>query len=203
MDYTKTNDFVGCVLLFRKGEEYDIIHHSFICRKSRDLPNIKAPIQKWAEEGTCEYVDGVEVPPDIVAKWFHAHGQHYSIKMLGADDYRFSYLRKAFKEVGFEDYDKNNKRVYLVRPSNIMKASPIISSVFANQRFSGFDRMMCWYTNNAKAIMDTKGNVTYGKIEPKRRKTDGFMALVHAFCCLDFLPEVVDLPDLQLGVYTF
>ena len=62
--------------------------------------------------------------------------------------------------------------------------------------------MMCWYTNNSKTI-NTNGNITYGKIEPKLRKTDGFMALVHAMCCVDYLPEVTDLPDIQLGTFVF
>ena len=202
-DYVKTNDFVGCILLFRKGGDYSIKHHSFICRKSRDLPNIHAPIQKWVEEGICEIVDDVEVPTSIVAEWFANQGQHYDIRMIGIDNYRISLLNDALKKVGFDCWDKENKRVYLVRPSDIMKASPIINSAFLNRRFSGFDRMMCWYVNNTKTITDAKGNVTYGKIEPKLRKNDGFMALVHGFCCLSFLPEVADLPDLQLGVYTF
>ena len=32
------------------------------------------------------------------------------------------------------------------------------------------------------------GNWLYGKIEPKSRKNDGFMALVHAMVILDKLP---------------
>jgi phage terminase large subunit-like protein len=39
---------------------------------------------------------------------------------------------------------------------------------------------MRWYVNNTYTETDGKGNVTYHKIEPKTRKTDGFFALVHA-----------------------
>ena len=39
---------------------------------------------------------------------------------------------------------------------------------------------MRWYTWNAKAEIDSKGNITYEKIEPRSRKTDGFMAYVAA-----------------------
>lgn len=203
VDYTKTNDFVGCILLFRKGEEFAVKHHSFICRSSKDLPGIHAPIQKWAEEGICEIVDGVEIPADTVAAWFAEQAQRYNIKMIGVDNYRISLLNAAFRKVGFDCWDKDRKNIFLVRPTNIVKASPIINSAFLSRRFSGFDRMLCWYTNNTKAITDNKGNVSYGKIEPKRRKTDGFQALVHAFCCLDYLPETEDLPTLQLGTYTY
>ena len=39
---------------------------------------------------------------------------------------------------------------------------------------------MRWYTNNTKVVTDPKGNKTYHKIEKEKRKTDGFMALIHA-----------------------
>jgi phage terminase large subunit-like protein len=40
--------------------------------------------------------------------------------------------------------------------------------------------MMRWYTNNVYVKMDGKGNKTYEKIELIKRKTDGFMGLVHS-----------------------
>ena len=105
-------------------------------------------------------------------------------------------------QVGFDAFDKNNKSIWLTRPSDIIKASPIINSLFINKRLSGFDRMMCWYTNNTKTI-NRDGNITYGKIEPKLRKTDGFMAFVHAMCCIDSLPEIQDLPSINIGTFTY
>ena len=202
LDYTKTNDFVGCILIFRKGEEYAVRHHTFICRNSRDLPHIHAPIDAWVKAGVCEIVDGVEIPSDTVAEWFAQQAQHYNIAMIGIDNYRFSLVNKAFQRVGFDCWDKNNKNIWLTRPTNIVKASPIINSLFVNHRISGFDRMMCWYTNNTKTI-NNSGNITYGKIEPKLRKTDGFMAFVHAMCCIDYLPEGGDMPDIQIGTFTY
>lgn len=37
------------------------------------------------------------------------------------------------------------------------------------------------------------GNYKYEKIEPRSRKTDGFMALVAAFCIREQIPEPVEL----------
>ena len=62
---------------------------------------------------------------------------------------------------------------------------------------------MAWYTNNTKKILDTKGNCSYGKIEQKLRKTDGFMGFVDAMCCLEFLPDVSDMPDIDMSVAVF
>ena len=62
--------------------------------------------------------------------------------------------------------------------------------------------LMRWYTNNAKRIIDGRGNISYGKIEPKTRKTDGFMALVAAFIVAEIKRDELtyynmdgDMPD--------
>ena len=203
VDYTKTNDFCGCYLLFRKNGKITGFHHTFICKKSKDLPNIHAPIDKWAKEGTCTIVNDVEIPPDLPAKWFADYAMKYQIMMIGIDSYRFTWLNESFRKIGFDAYDKENKRVTLVRPSDIAKTSALINSAFLNQTISGWDRMLCWYTNNTKKIIDSKGNTSYGKIEPKLRKTDGFMAFVNAMCCLESLPESGDMPDIDMSVVTF
>lgn len=203
VDYTKTNDFCGCILTFRKGKEYVNLHHTFICAKSKDLPGIHAPIRKWVKEGICTIVDDVEISPDIPVQWFAEQAKKYNIMMIGIDNYRYTWLNKAFKKIGFDAFDKENKKIYLVRPSDITKASPIISSAFLRHAISGWDRMMCWYTNNSKKILDRKGNTSYGKIEPKKRKTDGFMAWVASMCCIDVLPEVTDFPNINLNVTTY
>ena len=59
IDYTKTNDFCGCILTFRKGGKYVNLHHTFICAKSRDIPNIHAPIKEWEKAGICTIINDV------------------------------------------------------------------------------------------------------------------------------------------------
>lgn len=61
------------------------------------------------------------------------------------------------------------------------RLAPTVDMMFANHEIVfGEDRMMRWYTNNVYVDVDGKGNKTYKKIDPERRKTDGFMALIHA-----------------------
>ena len=204
MDYTKTNDFCDCQLTFRKDGRYASIHHTFICRHSKDLPNIHAPIDEWVKQGYATIVDDVEIPPDVPVEWFYQQSLKYNIQMIGIDSYRYSWINTSFKKIlGWNAFDKDNRRIYLCRPSDIAKAAPIINSAFLNRRIFGWDRMMCWYTNNTKRILDNKGNTSYGKIEPKLRKTDGFMAWVHSMCCLEYLPDINDLPNIQLGTFTY
>ena len=70
-----------------------------------------------------------------------------------------------------------------VRPSNEMMISPIITSGFVNKLFVwGDNPLMRWAAWNSKLIMSSNGNITYGKIEPKSRKTDPFKAFVAGMC---------------------
>lgn len=50
---------------------------------------------------------------------------------------------------------------------------------------------MRWYTNNTSVTTDKYGNKTFGKIEPKLRKNDGFMALVAGMYSKDEIKERV------------
>lgn len=47
--------------------------------------------------------------------------------------------------------------------------------------------IMRWYTNNTSVIEDKYGNKMFGKVEPKLRKNDGFMAFDVAMFCKDEL----------------
>jgi len=98
---------------------------------------------------------------------------------------------KALDEIGFSAAEKTVK---LVRPSDLMQVQPIINSAFINQKITwGDDPMMRWYVNNTKLVAGAHGNYSYEKIEPRSRKTDGFMALAAAFTVADRLPETSDI----------
>lgn len=193
LDYSKTDDFVACCLLFKKEGKFYLIHHTFVCVKSRDLKGIRAPLKEWEAKGDLTFIDDVEISPDIVVDWFYQKiKEGYNIKKIAIDNFRYSLMNHAFKEIGFEAFEL--KTIKLVRPSDIMKVSPIINSVFINHNLSwGDSPIMNWYTNNTKKIL-SNGNATYGKIEEHYRKTDGFMAMVSAFT----LQEELEDSDVKL-----
>ena len=199
VDYAKTNDFVSCVLVFKKSNIYYVIHHTFICRKSRDLPGIKAPLEDWCRKGDLTFIDDVEIPASAVTDWFLKQGSKYHILKIGIDNFRYSLLNSEFKKIGFDAYEYKN--IKLIRPSDIMKIAPVINSTFVNQRFIWGDiPILRWFTNNTKKILNGD-NMTYGKIEPNYRKTDGFMALVNAMILADTeIKERVKVP--RIGVIT-
>ena len=56
---------------------------------------------------------------------------------------------------------------------------------------------MCWYTHNTKKV-EKNGNMTYEKIEPNYRKTDGFMALVNAMIISDEIKDKIKIPKIRV-----
>lgn len=178
-DYSKLNDFLSVGLLFLKGGTYYWITHSWFCKNSRDKERIKAPIQEWAEQGLITIVDDIEISPDLACEWLQEQLIKYNLEKTGVDNFRYALLSKALKNIGIDGSDKD--QVKIVRPSDVMKIVPVIDSAFNNHKIAwGDNPLMRWFTNNTKLTDKNLGNYVYDKIEPKSRKTDGFMAFVHA-----------------------
>ncbi len=207
IDYAKTTDFVAAGLLFKYKEKFVWITHSWVCESCNDLGRIKAPLREWEEKGYLTFVPGPEVPPDTPALWLAEKAKKYNLTTLWMDNYRYTLLAKALREVGFDTDKKGNNNIRLVRPSNEMLISPVITSAFANHNIIfGDNPLMRWYTNNTCLITSQAGNMTYGKIEPKSRKTDGFKAFVAAMCGSNDLEDCsksFDINDFELGVYSY
>ncbi|SKA99811.1 Phage terminase-like protein, large subunit, contains N-terminal HTH domain [Caloramator quimbayensis] len=204
LDYAKTTDFVTSGLLFRYKGKYYWLTHTWVCESCNDLGRIKAPLREWEKKGLLTFVKGPEIPPEIPAGWLAEQAKKYNITVLGMDNYRYTLLAKALREVGF-DTDKNGaNNIKLMRPSNQMLIAPVITSLFVNHNIVwGDNPLMRWYTNNACIITSASGNITYGKIEPKSRKTDGFMAFVAAMCVSGDLEDSGETIDFDFGVYTY
>ena len=178
IDYAKTDDFVVAGLLFKVEDKYYWIHHTWVCKHSRDLPRIKFPLEEAEKEGVLTFVNEVEISPDLPVEWLAQMAKKYIIESVAIDNFRYALLANALKGIGFTPEKKNVK---LVRPSDIMKVAIVIGHVFAMHLIKwGKSKIMRWYTWNTKAITDSKGNITYEKISEKDRKTDGFMAYVAA-----------------------
>ncbi|WP_294167762.1 terminase TerL endonuclease subunit [uncultured Clostridium sp.] len=207
IDYAKTTDFVAAGLLFKYKGKYIWIHHTWICESSKDLGRIKAPLREWEEKGILTFIKGVEIPPETPANWLAEQAKKYNITTLWMDNYRYTLLARALREVGFDTDKKGVNNIRLARPSNEMLIAPVITSAFANHNIIyGDNPLMRWYTNNSCLITSQAGNITYGKIEPKSRKTDGFKAFVTAMCGsidLEDSGERLDIDDLSFGVYMY
>lgn len=197
VDYSKINDFVAAGLLFSVKNEWYWITHTWVCRQSEHWSRIRYPIEEAEKQGLLTIIDAVEIPPELPAEWLRDKAEQYEIWGMALDSFRYQLLKKALINAGFDAEKDRHNNIKLIRPSNIMQIAPTILSKFCNKGLSwGTDNsLMNWYTNNAKTITDNKGNITFGKIEPKSRKTDGFMALVHAACRIDEIEGYNDIRE--------
>ena len=183
LDYAELSDWAAVNLHFRKGQlRYDI-NHVWICKQSKTLHRVKAPWQKWVEEGHCTLVDDVSIHPQLLTNYILAAKKKYQIKMLSMDHHRWTLVSEFLKKIGFDAKDKS--KVHLVRPSDIMQVEPVIQECFDRGLFHwGNNPCLRWAVNNTKRVRSSKkegvdtGNFIYAKIEAKSRKTDPWMALV-------------------------
>lgn len=193
IDYASTQDFVSAGILFKVNGFYVWITHTWVCKKSKDLPRIKAPLTNWEKQGLITFVDDVEVSPELPAEWMAEQASLYDLRKIAIDKYRYTLLSKALQNVGFSA-DKETKNIILARKNDQMIVSPVISSAFANHKIIyGDNPLMRWYTNNTCVVMTRDGNVRYEKIEAKSRKTDGFMAFVSAIIIENEIPQAGEL----------
>lgn len=150
------------------------------------------------------FVDAAIIPPELPVIWLANEAKKLSavIEKVGIDKHRYSLLKNALIEFG----DIPEESVVLVRPSNEMMIVPVITDKFVSQKiiWGENNEPMQWMTNNSKTIVSPAGNITYGKIEPKSRKTDTFKAWVAAECvseCLDIIN--ISMSDDIYNVITF
>lgn len=176
VDFCKTTDFLSAFLLFKKSNKYYGIHHSWLCANSNDFERIRFPLHEAEKSGHLTIVNDVEVNPDLLTEWLFYKMELYNIKKIAIDSFRYSFLSRELEKLGFTNQNKNLK---LVRPSDIMLVQQNISSIFIHHNLIiGDDKIWRWFANNTKIIPAPHGNFIYGKIEPKSRKNDGFMAFV-------------------------
>ena len=188
IDYTKVNDMMSVGLLFLKGGIYYWVSHSWFCTNSRDKDRIKAPLEEWSEQGLLTIVDDIEINPDMATEWIQEQLIKYNFVKLGVDNFRLALLSKSMKNIGIDA--TNKEQVKIIRPSDIMKIVPVIDSLFNNHQIVwGDNPLMRWFTNNTKLTDKNLG-------KPKSRKTDGFMAFVHAMIAAQDVLEDEDNNEL-------
>lgn len=192
LDLARKDDFVSACLLFREGGQYMAIHHSWLCSNSRDWERIDDNVKEYGSirPDILTIVDDVEVPSRLVQDWIYDAMGRYAIEKVACDFYRYDSIKDVLEDLGFSASDKS---VEFVRPSDHMRIQPIINSAFLTGSLAwGDDRLMRWFCNNTKLVPFQNKNYKYEKKEARGQKTDGFMALVAAFCIADSIVEYRD-----------
>lgn len=175
LDYADVRDFIAVGLLFKKDGKRYWIHHTFIVEAALKLQDFAMDFTVPRSEGTVTIVPGNIMDPALVSDWFVMMSQKYRIKTIAMDRFRMKAVMEVFERDGLPIKEVGSGFV------THNKLAPLVDMMFANHNIVyGDDRMMRWYTNNVYVDMDHKGNKSYKKIDPEKRKTDGFMAMIHA-----------------------
>ena len=200
IDYSMLNDWCGINAHFKIGDKRYDINHAFICTQGPHFVKLKCPVDEWRDAGLVTYVDTPDIRPDVIEECLLKIMQKHFIQCIAMDSFRFTILAPMLEKLGFTLKDKNIK---ITRPSDQMRIAPLVDSIFNNQLFYwGDNPVLRWSANNTSLVPYKKstqtteevnfGNFVYGKIEPVRRKTDPFMALVFSVMVEDTLPEYQD-----------
>lgn len=184
-DYASIRDFVSVGLLFKVEDEFVWIQHSFARKKFLDAFKLKVPIDEWEKQGLITVVDEPSIDPRHLVNWLNEQRSKYQIEIVVADGFRMDLLKPLLEQ---ENYNFE----FLRNPAAIQsKVAPIIEDGFANERFIfSKDPLMRWYVNNSYVKEGATGNRTFLKVEPVRRKTDGFHAFIAALYKRELIQEV-------------
>jgi phage terminase large subunit-like protein len=207
IDFASIRDFAACGLVFKHEGKYPFITHSYVRKefvdkfysysKKQDAETAGkrkfAPIRKWEKDGLLTVLDGETIDPQKIVDWFVEKRKYYKIKKIIGDNFRMEILKPLFVKAGFEvEVIRNPKAIHSL-------LAPRIEVGFANQLFIfGDNPLMRWYTNNVLVVIKKDGNKEYQKIEPIRRKTDGFQAFV---CGLYRVDEIKELSPIKPGMF--
>ncbi|HBH0901174.1 TPA: terminase large subunit [Clostridioides difficile] len=175
LDFSSIRDFTSVVLLFKKDKKRYIMHHTFICYKSLEITNFKFDIELAKQKGLCTIIYDETIKAEYIADWFIEKAEDYNILKICCDSYRAAHVKEEFANKGLPIEEVRNGSI------THAKIAPLVEQIFAERTIKwGDDMMMRWYTNNVYVDTDKKGNKTFLKIEPIKRKTDGFFAFLHA-----------------------
>lgn len=202
IDLSMTGDWTAVNLHFRDGDKRYDLCHAWVCKRNKDFNRLNCPWKVWAEIGLLTVVDDIEINPEMIGNYIENMKYLYTIEKVCIDNYRYSVMASALRKVGFDTKSKNLK---LVRPSDVMKVVPVIDRCFIRGYFYwGDNPVLRWAVNNTKRVRAVTrsnntdpdvGNYLYGKIEPKTRKTDPFMALVASMTEEESLPiDPIEIP---------
>lgn len=198
IDQGNFQDFTSAGLLFKVDNEFIWRQKTWICARSKFFNEIKFAFDLKGEDGyqDFEVIDEDFIDERLAMDWICEQMTNYNIVKIILDSHRFPLWKKLFEESGIsiESRDNKNGIVRMIRLSNSIYdiVAPKIEREFIEGNINlGNSAIMRWAIGNTAMKQNKDGNFTYEKIEPKLRKTDPFMAFVHAMSGHELLEEQV------------
>ena len=201
VDFADLRDFASAGLRFKLDGMQYYIAHSWVHETSLELTNYNVDLKEAVRDGDLTIIRKSEsptIPPDVIGDWFlkQVEENDYYIQKIKVDAFRWAALKECFEAKGLPE-------VQVIRSGTIShnKVAPVLDQMLANHLIKLPDsKLFRWFVWNVKREVDKKGNTSYFKIEPIKRKTDGFFALLHSLID-DGLEETNDFIDIPLYKY--
>lgn len=92
------------------------------------------------EDGVLTFVKDTEIDPRLITKWLAEQAKRFAIEMIVIDNFRYSLMKDALKDIGFIP-EKGN--VKLIRPSDLMKVAVTIGFIFSKKLLTGEPVRLC------------------------------------------------------------
>lgn len=194
IDFATFNDFASAGFLFKNENEYTWIQKTWICSRSKFFNEIKFPFENIGEPGfdDFEVVDEDYIDERYLVSWIVENMKKYNVQKIVLDSHRYLLLKSSFENYGISVENRDNKDglVRMIRLNNSVYniVAPQIEKLFVEGNINfGDSSIMRWSTNNTALKRGKDGSLSFDKIEPKLRKNDPFMALVHAMQAKELL----------------
>lgn len=193
VDYAELRDFASVGLHWKQDGKHYFRQHTFIHEDSLKITDYKVNIQEAVDEGFATIVKGYPIiPTDMIAEWFVEQAKKYYIKKVYSDRFKFPALKESFEKIGLELDGIPNGAV------SHNKLEPFITRMFAERSIVWEDdKLMRWFAWNVKVETDKKGNKTYVKIQPIKRKTDGFFCFLHGLYGTELNEDLKEFGNFQ------
>lgn len=178
LDFADLRDFASAGIRWKHNGKTYFKQHTWIHEKSLQLTRFNIDIDEAVSKGWATIVREKDYPTisaQIIVDWFNEQAKTYNLKRkIKCDLYRIALITDIFRNGGWElDPVRNGDATH-------NKVAPLILGLFAERKLVlEDDKLMRWYINNVKVETNGRGNKVFEKIEPIKRKTDGFFALLH------------------------
>ena len=182
-DLSSTTDLTSACVLFQIPNSELIYFHSMYWLPSEVLEfrikEDKIPYDIWLDKGYLRISNGNKVDYDDVVSWFEEIQNDYGlyIYMHGYDSWSSqAYIKKMDDSFGKIGIPVRQGKQTLSNPMKILGAELKSKRIIYNN-----NPITRWCLTNVRADIDKNDNIQPSKTSNKRRRIDGFAAMLDAF----------------------
>lgn len=150
----------------------------------------RVPYDVWHKQGKLETVPGRSVDYEYVARWIRELFEHYEIKKVGFDRWKFESLKSWLLKVDFSE--QQIERHFVEVGQGFQAMTPALRNLEAellnNRLAHGNHPVLTMCMDNAVVQIDPAGNRKLNK-QKSIRRIDGAVALAMAFGVADLNEE--------------